>query len=193
MAFVPDLSTNWEDQLLALLSDAYDFTNQRLNVYMAGATVVADLVDLDVFGITGGDGGQSGVNGKSLKDVDAQIALVLDKLIAAPATEASAAAILAAAVAVDLNKADQSVEHTHTTQGTAEEVEGATAFTAGALVMVTVDTGWVAAGDDKANAEAHGKWWHAATGPMPVQLADAAVSVWVDAMTDAKVHVWQVS
>jgi len=68
-------------------------SNGRLKVNATGVTLEADMIDLDTFGITGGVGGESGVGGKSLKDIDTQVAAVLAKIIAAPATQTTLAAV----------------------------------------------------------------------------------------------------
>lgn len=92
---------------------------------------------------------------------------------------------------VDLDIADQSVSHSHTAAGSAEEISGDTAFTAGALVeVVGVDT-WVAVGDDAAQAQG-GDVKYPAGVPFRVRLADAAATFYLDAATGGEVSVHQV-
>ena len=95
-------------------------------------------------------------------------------------------------VDVDLDKVTQSVNHVHTTAGTAEAIAGDTAFDAGATVMIVgIDT-WAAVGDDAAQAQGGDVKFPAGV-PFTMQLDGAEVGFHLDAATGGEVSIHQVS
>jgi len=69
--FEPNTQEFWQARIAhAIESLATLVAGGRLPGNAGGGTLTCDQVDLDVYGITGGDGGEPGTGGKTLKDLD---------------------------------------------------------------------------------------------------------------------------
>lgn len=102
----------------------------------------------------------------------------------------SDASVTAGVGAIDLAVAAQAETNTQTVKGTAEEIAGATAFTAGATVeIVGLDTA-VYPGTTKAQAELNAI---SAPAGVPIRVKLVGVTVWIDAATDGTYTVAQVT
>jgi len=75
--FVPNTEEYWQARIAkSIESLATLVSGGRLPVNAGGVTLTCDQVDLDVFGITGGEGGEPGVGGKTLKDIYTILGLI---------------------------------------------------------------------------------------------------------------------
>jgi hypothetical protein len=70
------IAFNTETRKLHYVSVAADGTVTDLGALLQdiGATITADVIDADLFAVTGGNGGNPGTGGKSLKDIDTRLA-----------------------------------------------------------------------------------------------------------------------
>ncbi len=92
---------------------------------------------------------------------------------------------------VNLALEAKSKKHTHTAAGTGEEIEGDTAFDAGAWLEIVGQDTWVAVGTTAAQAQGGDNKYPAGV-PFKLKLGPTATTFYLDAATGGEVSIHQV-